>query len=99
MYQRLQAVQAWPGATLPETNGHPLTHDMLAALDLLEMKQDGSGEVETFEGDCDKLQAKLVAYGAGFVQRRGSISSDSDHSRQDRPHLQGDSRPGKRPVF
>ncbi|KAK4551493.1 Fluconazole resistance protein 1 [Recurvomyces mirabilis] len=99
MYQRLQAVQAWPGATLPETNGHPLTHDMLAALDLLEMKQDGSGEVETFEGDCDKLQAKLVAHGAGFVQRRGSISSDSDHSQQDRPHLQGDSRPGKRSVF
>ncbi|KAF2166230.1 hypothetical protein M409DRAFT_55093 [Zasmidium cellare ATCC 36951] len=80
MYKRLVAANAWTGAALSETNGHPLTHDILAALDLLESKQDGSGEMETFEEDCAKLQSKLIAEGAGFTQRRGSFSSDSEHS-------------------
>lgn len=80
MHKRLVAANAWSGPPLSETNGHPLTHDILAALDLLESKQDGSGEMETFEEDCAKLQSKLIAEGAGFTQRRGSFSSDSEHS-------------------
>lgn len=80
IYRRLVAGQVWPGAPLSETNGNPLTHDILARLDLLETKQDGSGELEPFEEDCQKLQQKLLSEGASFVARRGSFSSDSDHS-------------------
>ena len=74
MYHRLSAAHAWSGPTLSEATGHPLTHDILASLNLLESKQDGSGELEAFEEDCQKLQTKLLANGAGYVHRRGSFS-------------------------
>lgn len=101
MYKRLQSAQAWIGPPLPETNGHPLTHDILSALNLLETKHDGSGETESFEEDCQKLQSKLIAEGAGFAQRRGSVSSDSDHSQQGhgQPSLQGTPTLSKPPLF
>lgn len=83
MYKRLWTAQAWTGPSLPEVNGHPLTHDILAALDLLETKHDGSGEIEVFEEDCRKLQSRLVADGASFVHRRGSFSSESEHSQHE----------------
>lgn len=78
-YRRLLNAQIWPGAPLAEHNGNPLTHDILAGLNLLEMKQDGSGELEEFEEDCQKLQQRLVSNGAPYVGRRGSFSSESDH--------------------
>lgn len=78
-YRRLFGAQLWPGARLAEHNGKPLTHDILAGLNLLEMKQDGSGEMEMFEEDCQKLQQRLVLDGAPYVGRRGSFSSESDH--------------------
>ncbi|OTA37308.1 hypothetical protein BTJ68_03057 [Hortaea werneckii EXF-2000] len=82
MYRRLLNAQAWTGPKLEETEGNPLTHDILKALNLLETKHDGSGDVEMFEEDCSKLQSKLVAEGAGYAHRRGSVSSDSEHSQQ-----------------
>jgi hypothetical protein len=85
MYHRLQKASAWEGPSLDESSGQPLTHDILSALNLLESKHDDSGEVEVFEEDCDKLQSRMVSEGANFVHRRGSISSDSDHSHHDRP--------------
>lgn len=85
MYHRLQKVSAWEGPSLDESSGQPLTHDILSALNLLESKHDDSGELEVFEEDCDKLQSRMVSEGASFVHRRGSISSDSDHSHHDRP--------------
>lgn len=83
MYRKLLDAQAWTGPPLPEPSGHPLTHDILAALNLLESKPDGSGEAEGFEEDCQKMQSTLLAHGSGFAQRRGSYSSDSDHSQHD----------------
>ena len=80
MYRRSLAGQPWTGGALSETNGHPRTHDILAALNLLETKHDGSVEVETFEEDCQKLHSRLLAEGAGYMQKRGYSSSDSDHS-------------------
>lgn len=80
MYRRLRNGQQWTGGPLPETNGHPLTHDILAGLDLLEAKHDGSGELESFEEDCARLQSRLLAEGATLMHRRDSIGSDSDHS-------------------
>ena len=101
MYHRLLAGQSWPGPTLSETNGHPLTHDILAALNLLEMKHDGSGEIETFEEDPQKLQSRLLADGAGFMQRRGSFSSDSEHSQHGQTRSSSHSTPpmAKPPIF
>lgn len=80
MYKRLRTTEVWEGEALSETNGAPLTHDILAALGLLEQKHDGSGELETFEDDCESLQSRLIAQGAGLTQRRGSFSSESEHS-------------------
>lgn len=78
MYRRLQAGHRWESDSLPESNGHPLTHDILAALNLLDQKHDGA---EVFEEDVSKLQARLLAEGNGYTHpRRGSISSDSEHS-------------------
>jgi hypothetical protein len=85
MYHRLQKVSAWEGPSLDESSGQPLTHDILSALNLLRSKHDDSGEMEVFEENCDKLQSMMVSEGANLVHRRGSISSDSDHSHHDRP--------------
>lgn len=80
LYRRSLVGQSWSGPVLSEASGHPLTHDILSALHLLEPKNDGSDQMETFEEDVQKLQSRLIADGAGYMQRRGSISSDSDHS-------------------
>ncbi|KAF7191472.1 Fluconazole resistance protein 1 [Pseudocercospora fuligena] len=94
MYKRLVEANAWKGSPLAETNGNPLTHDILSALDLLEARHDGSGELETFEEDCTKLQSRLLAEGAGYTQqRRGSFSSDSEHSQHSHARSQPHSTP------
>lgn len=80
LYRRLEKAKAWNGPKLEETNGAPLTHDLLSALNLLEPKGEGGRDMETFEEDCQKLQSKLLAEGAGYVRRRGSFSSDSEQS-------------------
>jgi hypothetical protein len=85
MYHRLQKASAWEGPSLDESSGHPLTHDILSALDLLEPKHDDSGETEVFEENCDKLQSRMLSEGSGFSHRRGSLSSDSEHSHHERP--------------
>lgn len=85
MYLRLQKASAWDGTHLDESSGHPLAHDILAALNLLESKHDGSGEMEAFEENCEKLHSRLASEGTGFARRRGSSSSDSGHSHQSQP--------------
>lgn len=54
-------------------------------MNLLEPKHDGSGEMEAFEEDCEKLHSRLISEGAGFARRRESSSSDSGHSHQCQP--------------
>jgi hypothetical protein len=44
MYQRLRKASLWEGEPLNESSGRPLTHDILAALNLLEPQEDGSNE-------------------------------------------------------
>lgn len=78
LYKRLRDVEQWDGAVLTEFEGRPLTHDILASLRLLETKHDG--DVEAFEENVEKLQARLLASGAGFTRRRGSLSSESEQS-------------------
>jgi hypothetical protein len=78
-YRRLVDGNLWPGQPLSEASGQPLTHDILARLELLEPKEDGSGENEMFEEDCQKLQQRLISEGASYLPRRTSISPESDH--------------------
>ncbi|KAJ9624511.1 Fluconazole resistance protein 1 [Taxawa tesnikishii (nom. ined.)] len=59
-YSRLLKANLWPGAALPETDGRPFTHDILARLDLLEIEPEGSGEAELFEDGSQKLQEGLL---------------------------------------
>ncbi|EME40274.1 fungal Zn binuclear cluster domain-containing protein [Dothistroma septosporum NZE10] len=101
MYRRLRTADAWEGEALSDTNGAPLTHDILAALGLLEPKHDGSGELETFEDDCESLQSRLIAQGAGLTQRRGSFSSESEHSQHGHARSASRSTPSisKPPTF
>lgn len=81
------AANLWPGQPLSEASGHPLTHDILARLNLLEAKHDGSDEMETFEEDTIKLQQRLVSEGASYIpRRRGSLSSESEHSQDHHSH-------------
>ena len=83
MYKILQNAQVWPGPPLEERAGRPLTHDLLIALGVLTSKDDSPGDVDYFEEDYEKLKAKLLAEGAGYVQRRASSSSMSEHSHHD----------------
>ncbi|KAK5132870.1 hypothetical protein LTR08_008586 [Meristemomyces frigidus] len=103
MYRRLLDARAWPGPVLTETTGHPLTHDILKALKLLDAKDDGTGVAERIEEDCERLQSKLLSGGAGYAQRRTSFSSESEHSQHDAPQPTPASalavQPSKPPTF
>jgi len=81
-YHLLEKAGHWPGASLSEEEGYPLTHDILERLDLLHTKSDG--EVESFEEDVEKLQERLISRGAALVPRRASMSSDAGSSHRHR---------------
>ncbi|KIX00931.1 uncharacterized protein Z518_09996 [Rhinocladiella mackenziei CBS 650.93] len=79
LYKRTQNGQGWIGSPLKETNhGMPLTHDILERLGAL--KQEGHATNDVFEEDLTVLQQKLIADGAGFMQRQPSHDSHSDSS-------------------
>jgi len=77
LYKRTQNGQGWIGSPLKETShGAPLTHDILERLGAL--KQDGHATGEIFEEDLSLMQQRLIANGAGFMQRETSSDSDSE---------------------
>jgi hypothetical protein len=77
LYKRTQNGQGWIGSPLKETShGAPLTHDILERLGAL--KQDGHATGEIFEEDLTLMQQRLIANGAGFMQRETSSDSDSE---------------------
>lgn len=81
LYRRLNAGESWPGAALNDaSDGQPLTHDILERLDLLHMHTENHGTTDGFEEDTEAMQRKLIESGASLVRRRGSVSSNSDHS-------------------
>lgn len=49
LYSRMRKASVWDGGPLKHRGATPLTGDILAALDLLQPKNDGSGEMESFE--------------------------------------------------
>lgn len=48
LYQRLNKAELWKECMPDSPKNRPLTHDILAALNLLEPKDDGSGDLESF---------------------------------------------------
>jgi hypothetical protein len=94
LYKRSQTGEGWIGSPLKATShGMPLTHDILERLGAL--KQDGHSAGESFEEDLDVLQQRLIANGAGFMQR--DTSSDSGSEDASSPTF--DQPPRKRPSF
>lgn len=85
LYHKVLGANCWPGAPLQESEGHPLTHDILAALRIINTKP--GGQIDMFEEDPELLQQRLLASGASFMTRRGSVSSESESS-----HTQGHAR-------
>ncbi len=81
LYRRTQTGEGWEGAPLKESShGTPLTHDILESLGALNSGRQNL-DVEHFEEDLNSLQRRLLANGAGFMQRAASDSgSDSSHS-------------------
>ncbi|KAF2196651.1 hypothetical protein GQ43DRAFT_382776 [Delitschia confertaspora ATCC 74209] len=97
MYRLLVNGQGWPGAPLPEAQGgHPLTHDILERLDLLQPTSEGGSAYEPFEEDYTRIQQRLLEKGATYTHRRGSTSSGSDH---DHSHSCGSSSSGETPAI
>lgn len=66
LYRRVNSGQGWVGAPLRETNGSPLTHDVLERLGVL--KQEGQAHSAPFEEDFLALQCPMIAEGAGYMQ-------------------------------
>ena len=81
LYRRTQDGKGWEGARLKESiHGFPLTHDILERLGALKPGTSIS-EPQQFEEDLELLQRRMLANGAGFIQRTPSDSgSDSGHS-------------------
>ncbi len=77
LYKRSQNGQGWMGSPLQDSGtGVPLTHDILERLGALKQE----GQSDDFEEDLTVLQQKLIADGAGFMQRQASHDSHSDSS-------------------
>jgi hypothetical protein len=88
MYQRLRRASLWEGEPLDESSGLPLTHDILAALNLLEpteedfieqpwlsqMLKEPENDVEDF---CRSQRRSRRANAAG-VRRSSSPSAHND---------------------
>ncbi|EEH23416.2 hypothetical protein PABG_05627 [Paracoccidioides brasiliensis Pb03] len=80
LYKLTLEGEGWPGGPLKKSgNGHPLTHDILERLGAL--KQEGHSIDEPFEDDIQLVQKRLIANGAGLMQRQDSSDgSESERS-------------------
>ncbi|EEA19684.1 Fluconazole resistance protein 1 [Talaromyces marneffei ATCC 18224] len=74
LYRRAQEGEGWTGEPLKaESNGHPLTHDLLTRLGALDHTK---GEI--FEDNVEQMQQKLWQQNAGLMQRQESSDGSSD---------------------
>lgn len=76
LYRRIKTGEGWTEAPLKEVNGLPLTHDILERLGAL--KQDGQAQSTHFEEEFGALQSRLLANGAGYMQRGVSFDTNSE---------------------
>jgi hypothetical protein len=74
LYRRAQEGEGWTGEPLKaESNGHPLTHDLLTQLGALDHTKG-----ETFEDNVEQMQQQLWQQNAGLMQRQESSDGSSD---------------------
>ncbi|KAF2144734.1 uncharacterized protein K452DRAFT_285054 [Aplosporella prunicola CBS 121167] len=90
LYRRLNTGEGWPGSPLAEhPGGHPLTHDILQRLGLLQQNS------EQFEEDPTRLEKRLREEEDGetgepaYKHRRSSFGSNSDHEHISSPSSHG----------
>lgn len=76
-YRLLKEANAWSGPPLAETDGHPLTHDLLAALHVLEPDYEITKANTIFEEDYDKIRSSLIDQRRNSSQSYGSPEADS----------------------
>ena len=86
MYYQLRKASAWEGPSLDESEGRPSTHDILSALDLLEVDSEFN-EMQVFEEERDRREFKLTLDNASLARRRLQVhgSSKVAGSCQERP--------------
>jgi hypothetical protein len=78
LYRKANEGEGWPGEPLQvESNGHPLTHDLLTRLGALDHSKG-----EHFEENAEAMQHELWRQNVGLMQRQESSdgSSDAAHS-------------------
>jgi hypothetical protein len=74
LYRRAQEGEGWTGEPLKaESNGHPLTHDLLTRLGALDHSKG-----EQFEENVESMQQKLWQQNPGYMQRQESSDGSSD---------------------
>ncbi|OKL63016.1 hypothetical protein UA08_02048 [Talaromyces atroroseus] len=74
LYRRAQEGEGWTGEPLKaESNGHPLTHDLLTRLGALDHTKG-----EQFEENVESMQQKLWQQNPGYMQRQESSDGSSD---------------------
>lgn len=74
IYQRTPHGQGWVGDRLrTQANGHPLTHDLLTSLGVLD-----ESEGERFEECSEATEQKLRAFASDHIQHQQSSDGDSD---------------------
>lgn len=76
MYYQLRRASAWEGPSLDERDGRPSVHDILSALDLLEIDSNFN-EMQVFEEECDKRQFKMSLDHASIARRRRHVQTSS----------------------
>lgn len=78
MYQRLRKASLWEDEPLIESSGRPHSHDILASMDLLDGKKDGSGELATFGVGLECKSAPLAEVVSRY--RAGRLGTSDDRS-------------------
>lgn len=78
LYRRSRDGHGWPGEPLKcESNGHPLTHDLLSRLGALDQSRG-----DCFEENPDAMQQRLWSQRSGQMQRQDSSDASSDGGAQ-----------------
>ncbi|RMJ20781.1 C6 transcription factor, partial [Aspergillus sp. HF37] len=78
LYRRSRDGHGWPGKPLKcESNGHPLTHDLLSRLGALDQSRG-----DCFEENPDAMQQRLWSQNSGQMQRQDSTDASSDGGAQ-----------------
>ncbi|KAH0364867.1 hypothetical protein KCU65_g6486, partial [Aureobasidium melanogenum] len=100
MYHRLLAANAWPGPRLMEQDGHPLLHDVLVVLGLLESENEGRAQLNAHQPKAKEPQPTSASGNESIVEspdpqyqlrRNSAPTSSQEATSQDAFHLRDQS--------